>query len=281
MRWFKHMVSSADDEKLSKLTDAHGLEGYGFWWRIVEIVAEKVGPDGQTSAEFSLRKWGAMLVLSPSKTRRMAETCAKLGLFSVVFFENTMTVNMPNILKFRDEYTEKQVRKSGQNPDKLRPSRARVPEADTETDTEADKTISTTENKESAQPKGPPEVVSDFSDTPGIEFQELRNFYDEHCRPEAPLTGFIEYKQLRASKRWPGQSRIYDAIDAHARADPAGWKTFAPGLAKFLREHWWEKKPSSRASPQQGESPLRENMQTSAQVLAERQRRRQANDAAI
>lgn len=90
---------------------------------------------------------------------------------------------------------------------------------------------------------------SDFSDAPGIEFQELRQFYDEHCRAEAPLTGFIEYKQLRASRRWPGISRICDAIDKHSRADPEGWKQFCPGLVKFLREHWWEKKPTARASP--------------------------------
>lgn len=33
MRWFKHMTDADDNEKLSRLQDEFGLEGYGFWWR--------------------------------------------------------------------------------------------------------------------------------------------------------------------------------------------------------------------------------------------------------
>lgn len=253
MRWFKHMVASADDEKLSRLTDVYGLEGYGFWWRVVEIVAEKVGPDGETSVEFSAKKWGNLAGISPKKFRTLAECCANLGLFTFECSgnsENIIKINMPNILKYRDEYS----RKSGQSADKVRtrsgPSRARVPEADTETEANTDNTQRITGNVESSPDPLPDKSVnSDFSDTPGIEFQELRAFYDEHCRAEAPLTGFIEYKQLRASRRWPGINRICDAIDKHGKADPVGWKSFCPGLVKFLREHWWEKKPTARASP--------------------------------
>lgn len=122
----------------------------------------------------------------------------------------------------------------------------------------------------------------DFSDQPGIEFQELRQFYDEHARCEAPLSGFMEYKQLRKSKIWPGISSICNAIEGHAMADPCGWKQFSPGLAKFLREHWWDKKPNTRASPvSQSGIMLRKNMETTAAVLAARQKRRNNSDQEI
>ena len=58
MRWFKHMTHSAYDEKLSQLRDEYGLEGYGFWWSIVEIIAAQVDENEQTSVTFSAKKWG-------------------------------------------------------------------------------------------------------------------------------------------------------------------------------------------------------------------------------
>lgn len=137
MRWVKHMTSSANDEKLSKLRDAFGLEGYGFWWSVVEIVAEKVDENQQTSVTFSAKKWGNLLGISAKKFQTLAEFCANIGIISINNTQNELTVNIHNILKYRDEYTERQARKSGQHPDKLRPSRARsYPDTDTETDKE-------------------------------------------------------------------------------------------------------------------------------------------------
>lgn len=136
MRWFKHMAGSWDDEKLAGLVDQHGLEGYGFWWRVVEVVAAKVDKSEQTSAEFPAKKWGSLLGLSPKKFRMLAECCATLGLFSLEFSQNSIRIDMPNILKFRDEYTEKEARKSGASRDKLRSSRARSSETDTDTETD-------------------------------------------------------------------------------------------------------------------------------------------------
>jgi len=247
MRWFKHMTASSDDEKLSRLKDAYGLEGYGFWWSVVEIVADKVGEVRQTSAEFSPKKWGNLVGISPKKFRILAEFCANLQLFSVAFSENLIKIDMPNILKFRDEYTERQHKKSGQNRDKLPPL---LTDTEADTDTEEDHTtLGSLENEGHARARDDSQGV--YTDEPGIEFAELRTFYDEHSRAEAPLAGFFEYKQLRASRRWPGISRLCDAIILHENADPEGWKSFCPGLVKFLREHWWEKKPTAnaRASP--------------------------------
>lgn len=117
-------------------------------------------------------------------------------------------------------------------------------------------TQSTTGNEGYARKRNEPQgECSDFPDVPGMEFQEFRAFYDEHCRAEAPLAGFAEYRQLRAAKRWPGIGRLCDSIAAHAHADPEGWKKFCPGMVKFLREQWWDKQPTARASPQGPPAP--------------------------
>jgi hypothetical protein len=95
-----------------------------------------------------------------------------------------------------------------------------------------------------------PERDKDFyADLPGLEFLELREHYNEHARPEAPRAGFIEYKHLRVSRQWPGFGRIQDSINAHKQAAPEWWKQFCPGLAKFLREHWWDMTPNFRDLP--------------------------------
>lgn len=86
----------------------------------------------------------------------------------------------------------------------------------------------------------------------GIEFQELRAHYDQHGRAEAVAAGFAEYKQLRASRQWPGFARIMQAIDDYSTTQK--WRAgFAPGLARFLRERWWLKAPMQEAeSPAAG-----------------------------
>ncbi|MDY0204828.1 MAG: hypothetical protein RBR49_12000 [Desulfovibrio desulfuricans] len=116
---------------------------------------------------------------------------------------------------------------------------------------------------------------------PSIDFQELRQFWDEHFRPEAPLAGFTEYKQLRAAKAYPGDSRIYE--DLKARIDCQFWdQGFAPGLAKYLRERAWLRPPSatSRASPaanakheSQADRAARLTYEAGMSVLAEMEQR--------
>lgn len=118
---------------------------------------------------------------------------------------------------------------------------------------------------------------------PSIDFQELRQFWDEHFRPEAPLAGFTEFKQLRAAKAYPGDSRIYE--DLKARIDCQFWdQGFAPGLAKYLRERAWLRPPSatSRASPAAQKSWLeREDEANFNAFMAEAKARQEARERGV
>lgn len=109
-----------------------------------------------------------------------------------------------------------------------------------------------TENEGCARDSEPPsgggvvkrqDSIPDFRGEPGIEFLELREYYDQHARPEGKQAGFSEYKQLRASTSWPGKDALYDGIDRLKVEDGEWQRGFAPGLAKFLRERVWEKEP--------------------------------------
>ena len=90
-------------------------------------------------------------------------------------------------------------------------------------------------------------------DGPGIEFMELRDAYDA-VRPEGPLDGFPEYKQLKAARdrtgrsRYPGNARL---IDDFTRRKAAGfWNPgYEIGLARYLKTRLWEQPVKARASP--------------------------------
>ena len=110
--------------------------------------------------------------------------------------------------------------------------------------------VESLENEEPARAENNADEDIYCADEPSIDFQELRQFWDEHFRPEGPLSGFAEYKQLRAARAYPGDSRIYE--DLKSRIDCQFWNQgFAPSLAKYLRERTWRTPPKARAAPEQ------------------------------
>ena len=92
-------------------------------------------------------------------------------------------------------------------------------------------------------------------DGPGLEFVELRDAYNA-VRPEGPLAGFPEYKQLKAARdrtgrsRYPGNARLID--DFTRRKDAGFWNPgYALGLAQYLKTRLWEQPVKARAAPAQ------------------------------
>ena len=99
-----------------------------------------------------------------------------------------------------------------------------------------------TDRGEPPERESPPMPV-DFS-SPGMEFRELREFYSREIRPEGPLDGFDEYKQLKAARDatgtsvFPGLSRILD--DLAARKAAGVWNPgYEIGLARYLKTRSW------------------------------------------
>lgn len=120
---------------------------------------------------------------------------------------------------------------------------------------------------------------------PGLEFVELRDFYSREIRPEGPLDGFTEYKQLKAARDptgvsvFPGLSRILD--DLAARKAAGFWNPgYGISLARYLKTHTWLAPIQSRASPPSEATPTefqrqqqdRRNMMRIAKELRERER---------
>jgi hypothetical protein len=167
------------------------------------------------------------------------------SLFSIEITKNKITIDCPNILKYRDEYSRKKSKSqenvltmSGQTPDKVAPSRARVTDTETEADgqspvTETEKTPPlppSFENPETDENENPsPEAALEISGEISGEKSSSSNPKD----PEKPKKQSIPYQQ------------IYEAYREHCPELPCIRK-LTEGLRKDIQARW--KQDSDRQS---------------------------------
>ena len=107
MRWLKHLTNSNRDEKLRRIQDEFGLEGYGLYWIILETIAEKVSKNNCTSMELSVQNWKKITGVSAKKLQNFLVFAQEVELFLVINSQNLITIECPNLLKYRDEYTSR------------------------------------------------------------------------------------------------------------------------------------------------------------------------------
>lgn len=147
MKWFKHMSCSHTDEKLCKLTDAYGLEGYGFYWFMLEKVSSILDATGQPEVTYSVKKWANSLDIPAQTFKKLTQKCCELGLFLCEFRnslgevqqefvgrnnELLLTVKIPNLLKYRDNYSQDKKRN-------LEASSKELPSKEVEEEVEVDR----------------------------------------------------------------------------------------------------------------------------------------------
>ena len=118
MRWFKHLTDAADDEKLADILTEFGPEGFGVWWLLCEVVGKQMDNTERCEASYSLEHWARKLYISKRKASSFLKVFSEKNLIFLSYDESNcigkIIVKVPNMLKFRDEYSKK----SGQTPDK-------------------------------------------------------------------------------------------------------------------------------------------------------------------
>lgn len=127
MKWFKHQCNARDDEGLIQVRAEFGMAGYGRYFAMLEAVA---GRSRNDCFELTLptREWCSILDMRPGQLRVFLEKCAELGLNSYSTRKELVTIGVPKLAKYRDEYS----RKSGHTPDNVAPEAESEPDTDTE-----------------------------------------------------------------------------------------------------------------------------------------------------
>lgn len=115
MKWFRHMSTSSADERLSEMKDVFGLEGMGFWWTLLEVIALQMdGKNQKCEATYSLAQWARKIGCHHHKVSVFFKKFEAIGLLSMSYDGNKsagrLTVTVSNLVKYRDEYS---VRKGG------------------------------------------------------------------------------------------------------------------------------------------------------------------------
>ena len=114
MKWFKHDTDGDRSAGLSYLIDQMGCAGYGRWFRLLEIVAEKMDSTDRCHVEYSPKKWCSLLGVKQKQLVLFLELTENKLKTKITYSENIIKIEIPNLLKKRDDYSKK----SGQKPDK-------------------------------------------------------------------------------------------------------------------------------------------------------------------
>ena len=106
MKWFKHETDAMDSEKMKALIHEFGFEGYGWFWRIMEIVAKKMDETNRCHYTQPVSEWCLNLKVKRKKLSLFLELIQFQTNIKAVYSEDKLRIEIPNLLKKRDNYTK-------------------------------------------------------------------------------------------------------------------------------------------------------------------------------
>lgn len=120
MRWLKHLSIAHDDPAICELLEEFGPEGYGIYWLLLEHVALSIEKDSDEtpSRTHSVVEWARICCCSARRLRSFVQRSAELSLivahsvadlkqFSSRLPADRLQIDVPKLLKYRDEYTKR------------------------------------------------------------------------------------------------------------------------------------------------------------------------------
>lgn len=109
MKWFKHETDAKSSEKMACLIAEFGFEGYGRYWRILEIIAERMDKTERCWVELPETKWLEYLAVRRPLFHRYLFVIGQLFNNKVITGcgkNPLIRIEIPNLLKKRDNYTK-------------------------------------------------------------------------------------------------------------------------------------------------------------------------------
>ena len=125
MKYVNHMTCAFQDEKVQAAFSEGGHRVYSIYWILVETIAAQIRPES-VSVKLTLtwRQWGSKLLSDQRSVRSATQVLHNSSLIVLMDHGKSATIEIPNILKYCDEYSRKVGIKSGHSPaktpDKLR-----------------------------------------------------------------------------------------------------------------------------------------------------------------
>ena len=150
MRWFKHEVDAIHSEKLTRLKSEFGFEGYGRYWRIMELVAERMDGSDRCHIELPEKEWLSLLSMRRPLFDRYLVVIGLLFDSWRITRDNErllIRIEIPNLLEKRDNYTS-----DLQASSKKLPNRSRSRKEEDKESLSQESSLKKTASKPSANP---------------------------------------------------------------------------------------------------------------------------------
>lgn len=115
MRWFKHFADAHTHPDHLRLIERFGMAGYGMYWKVVEMIA--YSGEGKFSLTLSEKLWARSLTIRGKLLHNFLNLQKEIGNFSVFCSGDQITVEIPNLSKYNDRWTQAKLakaRKTGQ-----------------------------------------------------------------------------------------------------------------------------------------------------------------------
>ena len=126
MKWFKHDSNANMDAKLRHVRLKYGMEGYGLYWYLVELIAAGVEA---TSLTFELEHDAVIIAHDTGIHQDVVEEMMHYFVEQQLFENSTGTITCLKLATRTDEYIRKILRlNSGQYPDNIRTLSGQNPE---------------------------------------------------------------------------------------------------------------------------------------------------------
>lgn len=115
MKWFKHDTDATNDPKIRKLKKQFGMEGYGFYFNLLELIARDMEdrPDefGFLPTDWDYEALEMETGLSSDKLRTITDFMCEIGLFCL----KDKRLYNSKIIERCDDYTSRILRNKAQN----------------------------------------------------------------------------------------------------------------------------------------------------------------------
>ena len=100
MLYFRHLTNAQRDPKLGELITLLGLEGYGLYFVMLELIAEQMKTkDADPSHEATWKEWRKTCGFNRNKLEKCCKILETISLFSIEKTETKMKVTAPNLRK--------------------------------------------------------------------------------------------------------------------------------------------------------------------------------------
>ncbi len=125
MRWFQHQSDSYTNLKMQGLIAEHGMEGYGAFWVICELVAQQ-GKDYAIGGDKGWKR--ALLVMTKLEGQKLENILSLLAEMNLIDKKalNRGILSVPKMGDYSDDYTKRLRRDTEPTPNKVRVDKSRV-----------------------------------------------------------------------------------------------------------------------------------------------------------